>query len=205
VVAGRAVPDGVRVVTFVARSLDQLRGFDRFVSLANRLLAARRDLLFVVVGESVVRRALDVRYHNQDYRQAVLQQEPPADESRFWFLGRVAPPAVAEVLAASDLHVYPSRPYPVARSLLEAMAAGRTVLAWDAEPVREVLAHGRSGLLVGGDPDEAARQALRVLDNLAAHRPLGEAAAAAVRERYDRDVALPRLVAWLGRLAGGGA
>ena len=135
----------------------------------------------------------------------MLRQEPPADESRFWFLGRVAPAAAAEVLAASDLHVYPSRPYPVARSLLEAMAAGCAVLAWDAEPVREVLAHGRSGLLVGGDPDEAARQALRVLDDPAAHRPLGEAAAAVVRERYDRDVTLPRLAAWLGRLAGGGA
>jgi glycosyltransferase involved in cell wall biosynthesis len=204
VVAGRAVPEGVRVVTFVARSLDQLRGFDRFVSLANRLLAARRDLLFVVVGDPVVRRALDVRYHNQDYRQAVLRQEPPADESRFWFLGRMAPATAAEVLAASDLHVYPSRPYPVARSLLEAMAAGRAVLAWDTEPVREVLAHGRSGLLVG-DADEAARQALRVLGDPAAHQALGEAAAAVVRERYARDVTLPRLAAWLGRLAGGGA
>jgi glycosyltransferase involved in cell wall biosynthesis len=205
VIAGRAVPDGVRVVSFAARCLDQLRGFDRFVTLANRLLAERSDLLFVVVGEPVVRRALDVRYHNQDYRQAVLSREPLADESRFWFLGRVTPATVAEVFAASDLHVYPSRPYPVARSLLEAMAAGRAVLAWDAAPVREVMAHGRFGLLVSGDdPDAAAREALRVLDDPAAHRPLGEGAAAVVRERYDRDVTLPRLAAWLGRLAGGG-
>jgi glycosyltransferase involved in cell wall biosynthesis len=203
-VAGREVPAGVRVVTFVARFLDQLRGFDRFVSLANHLLAVRRDVLFIVVGDPVVRRALDVRYHNQDYRQAVLRQEPPADESRFWFLGRVTPITVAEVLAVSDLHVYASRPYTVARSLLEAMAAGRVVLAWDTEPVREVLEHGRSALLVGGDPDDAARQALRVLDDPAAHRPLGEAAAAVVGERYDRNVTLPRLAAWLGRLAGGG-
>ncbi len=206
VIAGRAVPDGVRVASFVARCLDQLRGFDRFLTLANRLLTERRDLLFVVVGEPIVRRALDVRYHNQDYRQVVLSREPLADESRFWFLGKTAPATVAEVLAASDLHVYPSRPYPVARSLLEAMGAGRVVLAWDEAPVREVMAHGRSGLLVpGDDPDAAARAALRVLDDPAAHRPLGEAAAAVVRERYDRDVTLPRLAAWLGRLAGGGA
>jgi glycosyltransferase involved in cell wall biosynthesis len=202
-VAGRAVPDGVRVVSFVARFLDQLRGFDRFVTLANRLLAARRDLLFVVVGEPVVRRALDVRHHNQDYRQVVLSREPLADAERFWFLGRVPPAKVAEVFAVSDLHVYPSRPYPVARSLLEAMAAGRVVLAWDTDPVREVLTHGQSGLLVSADPDAAAREAGRVLDDPAAHRPLGEAAAALVRQRYDRDVTLPRLAAWLARLAGG--
>jgi glycosyltransferase involved in cell wall biosynthesis len=204
VVAGRTVPDGVRVVTFVARCLDQLRGFDRFVSLANRLLAQRRDLLFAVVGDPMVRRSLDVRYHNQDYRQAVLSRQPLLDESRYWFLGTMPPATVAELLAISDLHIYPSRSYPVARSLLEAMAAGRVVLAWDAEPVREILTHGRSGLLVS-DEDGAAREALRVLDDPAALRPLGEAAAAVVRERYDRDVTLPRLAAWLGRLAGGGA
>jgi glycosyltransferase involved in cell wall biosynthesis len=206
VIAGRAVPDGVRVVTFVARCLDQLRGFDRFMSLANRLLAERRDLLFVVVGDPVVRRALDVRHHGQDYRQIVLSREPPADESRFWFLGTVTPATVAEVLAVSDLHVCPSRPYPLARSLLEAMAAGRVVLAWDTAPVHEVLTHGQSGLLVkADDPEAAAREALRVLDDPAGHGALGEAAGEVVRERYDREVTLPRLAAWLSRVAGGGA
>jgi glycosyltransferase involved in cell wall biosynthesis len=205
-IAGRAVPDGARVVSFVARCLDPLRGFDRFLTLANRLLTERRDLLFVVVGDPVVRRPLDLRYHGQDYRQVVLQREPPADESRYWFLGRVAPATVAEVLAVSDLHVYPSRPYPVARSLLEAMAAGRAVLVWDAEPVREVMTHGRSGLLVPPDDVEAAaREALRLLDDPSGRRRLGEGAAEVVRERYARDVTLPRLAAWLAQVAGGGA
>jgi glycosyltransferase involved in cell wall biosynthesis len=205
VIAGRVVPAGVRVISFVAQSVDQLRGFDRFVALANRLLAERRDLLFVIVGEPVVRRALDVRHHNQDFRRIVLDREPLADEARFWFLERATPATVAEVLAASELHLYPSRPYPVARSLLEAMAAGRVVLAWDAEPVREVLTHGQSGLLVPrDDPDEALAAALRVLDDPAAHRPLGAGAAAVVREGYDRDVTLPRLAAWLTRVAEGG-
>jgi glycosyltransferase involved in cell wall biosynthesis len=205
-VVGRPVPDGVRVVTFVARSLDQLRGFDRFIALANCLLAERRDLLFIVAGDSVVRRALDVRHHGQDYRQAVLSQNPPPDKTRFWFLGHTTPATVADMLAVSDLHVYPSRPYPVARSLLEAMAAGRTVLAWDAEPVREVLTHGESGLLVpASDPEAAAHEALRVLDDPAVYRPLGEAAAEVVRRRYDREVTFPRLAAWLSRVAGGGA
>jgi glycosyltransferase involved in cell wall biosynthesis len=204
VIAGRPVPDGVRVVSFVARSLDQLRGFDRFLALANRLLTHRRDLLFVAIGDAIVRRALDVRFHNQDYRQILFAQEKPADESCLWLLGRVPPATVAEVLAVSDLHVYPSRPYPVSRSLLEAMAAGRVVLAWDTAPVREVMTHGRSGLLVRGDDlDAVAREALRVLDDPTEHRPLGDGAAAVVRERYDRDVTLPRLAAWFARLAGG--
>ena len=80
-------------------------------------------------------------------------QNPPVDPDRLWFLGPSTPAVVAEVLAASDLHVAPGRPYPVARSLLEAMAAGCVVLASDTEPHREVVDPGRTGLLVDGrDP-----------------------------------------------------
>ena len=49
-----------------------------------------------------------------------------------------------------DLHLAPGRPYPVARSLLEAMAAGCVVLASDTEPHRQVITPGRTGLLVDG-------------------------------------------------------
>ena len=101
---------------------------------------------------------------------------------------------MAEVLAAADLHIAPSRPYPVARSLLEAMAAGCVVLASDTDPHREIVEPGRSGLLVSGqDTDALTRQALAVLADLAAHRPLGEAASLLVREHYSQDVCMPRL------------
>ena len=73
----------------------------------------------------------------------LLDQNPPFDPERLWFLGNSTPAVVAEVLAASDLHVAPCRPYPVARSLLEAMAAGCVVLASDTEPHREVITHGQ--------------------------------------------------------------
>ena len=69
--------------------------------------------------------------------------------------GGVTPGVVREVLAASDLHLAPGRPYPVARSLLEAMAAGCVVLASDTAPHREVLSHGQTGLLA--DPADPER------------------------------------------------
>jgi glycosyltransferase involved in cell wall biosynthesis len=200
-VAGRAIPPERRVVSFVARSLDQLRGFDRFMVLANRLQKARADVLCVVVGGSLVHHWLDVQSYNQDYRAKVLDRTPPFDPQRFWFLGSVTQNIVAELLAASDLHVYASRPYVVSRSLLEAMSTGAVILAWDTDPVRELLTHGRTGLLVKAeDVDFAERQALAVLADPAAHRPVGDAAAALVRERYAHDVTLPALGAQFARL-----
>ena len=201
-IAGRAIPESTRVVSFVARSLDRLRGFDRFLTAADAVLRARPDALIVVVGDPIVRRGLDVAFHNKDYPAHLLAQRPSADPHRLWFLGASPPSTVAEVLAASDLHVAPGRAYPVARSLLEAMAAGCVVLASDTEPHRQVITPGDTGLLVDArDADALVHRMLTVLDDPAAHRPIGDAAAALVRQRYGQDVCLPRLAEQLGALA----
>jgi glycosyltransferase involved in cell wall biosynthesis len=203
-VAGRLVTADAKVITFVARYLDRLRGFDRFMDWANRLALARSNVIFVVVGGSPVLRGLDVQFYNKDYRAHVLAQTPPHDPDRFWFLGSVAPQVVTEVLAASDLHLYPSRPYIVSRSLLEALGSGCVVLAADTQPVREFLTHGQTGLLVDPkDPEACVRQALAVLDDLPAYSPVGQAAAELVRENYSQDVTLPKLAELFDRLVDG--
>jgi glycosyltransferase involved in cell wall biosynthesis len=201
-IAGRPIPPGTRVVSFVARSLDRLRGLDRFLELANVLLRASRDVVCVLVGDRIVRRGLDVTFHNRDYAAHQLEQNPPFDPERLWFVGNVAQASLAEILAASDLHVAPSRPFPVARSLLEAMAAGCVLLASDTEPHREVLCPGQTGLLVDEhDSDGLAKQALAVLADPARFRPLGDAAATLIQERYAQDVCLPALAQQFGLLA----
>lgn len=201
IVAGRTLSPEARVVTFIARTLERLRGFDRFLKLARRLLAADSSVICIVVGGSPVQRGLDVRYYNQDYAGELLRSRPALDPERFWMLGAVPPSTVAQMLAASDLHVYPSRPYPVARSLLEAMASGCVVLAADSDPVREIITHGQTGLLArADDPDDWEQQARAVLADPAAHRPLGDTAAESCRERYAHDVTLPQLAAHFDRL-----
>ena len=193
-IAGRVIGEEVRVVTFVSRSLDRLRGFDRFLTIANELLRARADVVCVVVGDPIVRRGLDVEFHNRDFCAYLAAKQPPLDPDRLWFLGLSSPALVAEVLAAADLHIAPSRSYPVARSLLEAMATGCVVLASDTDPHREIIEPGRSGLLANGhDTDGLTRQALAVIADRAAYRPLGEAAAQLVREHYSQDACMPRL------------
>jgi glycosyltransferase involved in cell wall biosynthesis len=201
-IAGRAIPESTRIVSFVSRSLDRLRGFDRFLDLADAVLRARPDALIVVAGDPIVRRGLDVAFHNKDYRAHLLAERAPMDPGRLWFLGMAAPATVAEILAASDLHVAPGRPYPVARSTLEAMSAGCVVMASDTEPHREVIADGQTGLLVDPhDPEAMLRRALAVLDDPATYRPIGDAAAELVRRDYSQDACLPRLAERFNELA----
>jgi glycosyltransferase involved in cell wall biosynthesis len=48
--SGRPVPAETRVVTFVSRGLESLRGFDLFLEVARRVERERPDVLFVVAG-----------------------------------------------------------------------------------------------------------------------------------------------------------
>jgi glycosyltransferase involved in cell wall biosynthesis len=205
VVGGRTIDAGTKVVTFVARRLDRLRGFDRFLHLANGLLKARADVVCVAVGGGTVERMLDVSHYGADYGAAAMAADPPADPARLWTPGFLDPPAVAALLGASDLHVVASREAPVSRSTLEAMAAGAPVLAIDSPALREVIAPGVSGLLApGDDPDAPLRSALEALGDPASLQALSEAAAEVVRSRFDREVTGPALAAWLNDLAGRG-
>ncbi|WP_169974247.1 glycosyltransferase [Tautonia rosea] len=70
--------------------------------------------------------------------------------------GLLSASGVVELLERTDLHVSPSRPYPLDRSVIEAMAAGAVVIAWESESVREVIKDGQSGFLVPMDEPEAS-------------------------------------------------
>ena len=203
VIAGRTIPRGTKVVTFVAKCLDRLRGFDRFLNLANALIGGRKDVIAVAVGDPSVARSLDVTYHGRDYREVALRENPSPDPSRLWFPGSVDSKTLAEILALSDLHVYPSRTYPVSRSLLQAMATGCVVLASDDPPVREVVRGGIDGLLLDpANSDEWLRLANEVLDDSAKFSPLRASAREVMLERFSRGVTLPTLARRLNQLAG---
>ena len=60
--AGKTIPAGAKVVTFVARSTDRLRGFDRFLSLLNRLMKAGEDVIGIAIGAPATTHGIDVRY-----------------------------------------------------------------------------------------------------------------------------------------------
>lgn len=201
-VAGRSISAGTRVVSFVARTLDGVRGFDRFLRLADRLVQLLPEVLVIVVGGRQVERALDVTFHGQDYAAHLERATPLARPDRFWFLGAAPRATVAEVLTATDLHVYPSRAYPVGRSLVEALAAGAVVLAWDEPPIREFIEHGQTGFLVPpADEPGAVTLAGAILSAPGRRRTVGDAAARLAHARYAQDAALPALAEWFDQLA----
>lgn len=107
-----------------------------------------------------------------------------------------------DVLAASDLFVFPSLWEGLGGAVIEAMALGLPIVASDLEPVREVVEGGRAALLVPPRTPEAMASGI---SSLLADRDRAESLGATAREIFldrftlerstRRMVALCRLVA----------
>jgi glycosyltransferase involved in cell wall biosynthesis len=188
----RSIPEGTKVVTFVSRGLESIRGFDLFMKVAGRIAGERPDVLFVVVGGEEIHYGWDkLHTGTPSFKEWVLSRGS-YDLSRFVFLGRIVPEQLADVLRLSNLHVYLSSPFVVSWSLFNAMATGVPVLASDIPPVREVVEPGTNGLLEPlFDVDRLTETALEVLDDPAGFANLGSAARSTIEERYSIDRCIP--------------
>lgn len=183
-----------RVVTYVARGFEMMRGFDIFMKASKLIYEQFPDVRFVVVGTDRVCYGSDMEHVKADsFRHHVLAQDR-YDLSKFRFTGHVSEQTLADILSISDLHIYLTMPFIASWSMVDAMACECVVLASDQKCVREYIAHGENGLLCEFfDYEGMARQAVEVLKDPSSYRHLGKAARQTVQERYSLQVAIPRL------------
>jgi glycosyltransferase involved in cell wall biosynthesis len=200
--AGCSVPEGTRVVTYVARGLESMRGFDVFMAVARRISRLRSDVLFVVVGAEQSCYGWDPLHTGQmSFKKWVLEQGE-YDRSRFLFLGQIEPARLARLLCLSDLHLYLTVPFVLSWSLFNALSCGRVVLASDVAPVREVVEPGVNGLVADlNDIEGLTTTALRVLDDPAAYQPLARVGRQLIESRYSLEVCHPELKDYFERMA----
>jgi glycosyltransferase involved in cell wall biosynthesis len=197
-----SIPTGTRVVTFVSRGLESIRGFDLFMKVADRIARARKDVLFVIVGGEEIHYGWDKLHTGMpSFKQWVLSRGT-YDLSRFLFLGRILPEQLADILRISDLHIYLTAPFVLSWSLMNAMASGCVVLGSDTPPVREVIRPGENGLVEPlFDVDSLTETALRVLDDPAEFAPLGRVARRTIEESYSLEVCIPPIKDFFERIA----
>jgi glycosyltransferase involved in cell wall biosynthesis len=185
----------MKVITYVSRGLESVRGFDVFMKAADIVCRRRTDVLFVVVGGDGSHYSPDAAITGgKPFRQWVLERGK-YDLSRFHFTGSVPATELAELFSVTDLHVYLTVPFVLSWSLLNALACGAPVLASDTAPIREVIRHGSTGLLTDFfDADAMADRMGEVLDRPQEYRHLGRSGADLIRREYGLDVCLPRMV-----------
>jgi len=99
-----------------------------------------------------------------------------------------------QLYAAMDIFVFPSYHEGMPRSLMEAAAMGKAIVASDIRGCREVIEHGVTGLLVPVRDAHALAEAVKsLLDDPATASRLGAAARAYALEHFDERFYFERL------------
>lgn len=169
---------GRRILLTVGR-LVKRKGVEDFIrTVLPRLIAARRDILYLVVGEGVQREGIEAAVAQTGLGEHVL------------LTGRVGTETLREIYAAADLFVMPN--IRVANDMegfgivaLEAAAAGLPVVAADIEGIQAAVQDGANGMLVPcGDALRYTEVILHFLADEEARRDFGARAKAFVREHY---------------------
>jgi glycosyltransferase involved in cell wall biosynthesis len=173
-----------------ARQKLGLEGEDPLIGLANRL-APKKGV------EHLIEAFQQIHGFHPRARLVLLGEGPSQLElerqarstglgDRIHFLGFRRD--VPELLAAFDFIAQPSISEGLSIAILEAMAAGKPLVACDIPGNREIITSGVNGILVPPSDPPALAMAIRsLLDNSAYARMLGETARADCRKRFSHD------------------
>lgn len=171
-------PAGVPLIGTVGQMRrDRAKGYPTLVEAA-RLVRDRSPAVFVACGDGTgraeVETEIDRRGVRQTFRLLGLRRDVPS------------------LLRSIDLYVQASRSEGMPNAILEAMAAGRPVVATAVGGIPEVVEDGVTGVLVPPDrPVEMAEAILSILGSPDRASAMGRAA----RKRVERDFSAAAMIA----------
>jgi glycosyltransferase involved in cell wall biosynthesis len=161
--------------------LNPQKGHEYLVRAAAIVARERDDVEFAIVGHSSPAHAAYERRLRDEVRELGLA-------SRFRFIDpgtRV--PALVQALDVFALTSVP-RSEGMPTVILEAMHAGKPVVATDVAAVRDLVEDGETGLVVAPErPGEIARALTKLVDDAELGHRLGAAGMAQARGRFDLD------------------
>ena len=193
---GLDLSDVPEIITYVARGMEPYRGFPQFMEAAALLQAKRPSCHIVVVGEDQV--AYGRRRHDGKTYKEWMLETTPLDLSRIHFTGGLPYAEYLQVLQASSVHVYLTRPFVLSWSLMEALSVGCAVVGSNTASVQEVIQDGINGLLTDFfSPHDIAEQVEAVLNSPQFGQILRSNARKTILKHYDLAQLLPQQIQWL--------
>jgi glycosyltransferase involved in cell wall biosynthesis len=194
--SGRELRRTDEVVTFVARTLEPLRGFHIFMRALPHILHERPNAEILVLGG-------DQTYYGspppagKTWKSVFLEElADRVDMSRVHFTGRLPFREYLKALQVSSAHVYFTYPFVLSWSLIEALSVGCMVIGSDTAPVREVI-NGENGILVPFfDSNKLAEQVIETLAQPRRFQSMRAEARRTAVEKFDlQRVCLPKMMA----------
>lgn len=151
--------DGISLLFF--GHLTHLKGVDILIKAFQEVSLHNRDVHLHLVGDGGWR----------GFCEDFVQKENLNDRVHFW--GAQPQNLLFRVIKGADICVLPSRNDAGPLTVLEAMAAGKPVIATRVGGIPELVKDGRNGILVEPEPDQLARAIEFLLDNADLRQKIG--------------------------------
>ena len=172
--------DPSRTIVLSVGRLADAKGYDHLLDAFAMVLKERPETFLAIAGRGALREELEAQI-----AELGLQD-------RAFLLGVRGD--VPRLLAASDLFVNSSIREGLPVAVLEAMAAGRPVVATSVGDVPQVVVEGTGVLVPPKQPDRLAQEMLALLGDDERRKALGQAAQDHVRNHYGVDAWVDRLM-----------
>ena len=170
------LPEGTPVVGIIG-SLIPLKGHRTFLKMAELIARSRSDVRFLIVGEGPLHSELESTASECGLSDRVLFTGVRED--------------IPQILSLMDVFVLSSYSEAHPLTILEAMAAGKPVVATDVGGNAESVVDGKTGYIVPPDDGEKLFDAVkRLLDDPALSHRMGRAG----QERVSREFTVERMV-----------
>ena len=184
------------IVTYVARGMEPYRGFPQLIKTIAILQKKRPQCHFVIVGKNRVAYGKSLP-DGKTYKDVMLEKFP-LDMNRVHFTDLLPYSEYLQVLQASSVHLYLTRPFVLSWSMLEALSTGCLIVGSATPPVQEVIEDGVNGLLVDFfSPKKIANKIIQALDNPDKMVKIKTRARETILERYDLAKLLPQHLEWI--------
>ena len=184
------------LVTYVARGMEPYRGFPQLIETISILQKKRPQCHFVIVGKNRVAYGKTLP-DGKTYKDVMLEKFP-LDLNRVHFTDLLPYGEYLQVLQASTVHIYLTRPFVLSWSMLEALCTGCLIVGSDTPPVKEVIEDGVNGLLVDFfNPEQIAARVIEALDNPDKMAKIRQRARETIVEKYDLAKLLPQHLDWI--------
>lgn len=160
------------VVGKIAR-LFHLKGHQYLIEAAGQVCGRNPHVRFLLVGDGILRQQLQSRI------------DALGLNDRFHFVGLVPPEQIPYYLSGMDVLAHTSLREGLARTLPQALIAGKPVISYDVDGAREVTLTGETGILLPAESiDELAQAILQLAGDSELRQRLGQGGAARFTEQF---------------------
>ena len=171
---------GLRVL--IISRIERLKGLDLLLEAIEILDQNASDIVISICGG--VGSAIGISNQDEAYAQEIKERATRLTHRNVIFLGWQED--VVPFLQNTDIVALPSRSEGVPRSLVEAMAASRPVLATNVGGIPDLVIDGETGILIPvDDAEQLAKKLIWFRDHPVERRQMGQKARAYVASKHD--------------------